>query len=205
MSKLKEVTKKDVAHAALIAQLIAGAYLADAYLCCIEIPPRKLHDCPECKHVEHGEYCDHYEDWDCVASAIGATINAVHLWLSFSNAISTTTEDRDGELRKEGTKRELLEHARLYAWVDSIREGGIHHDEWHLNNLEVAALLREGHLPPGWRLVARRRKLAKAPSLTPNRHEDVRVGNGKLPMVQVRMTASGPVAEAGTTARMTLP
>ena len=203
MSKLKEVTKKDVADAAMIAQLIGNADLADvadADRRCIEIPMRKLHDCPDCKHCERGEYCDHYEDWDCVASAIGATANAVHLWLSFSNAISATAKDRAADLRylkEKGSKRSLLEHTQLYAWVDSIREGGIYHDKYAFDELEVAALLREGYLPPGWKLVAKRRKSTRAPASTQNRHQN----KLPLPTVQVRMTPSGPVDGAVATAR----
>lgn len=205
MSRLEEVTKKDIEDASMLAQLIGGAEVAGAYgmyLCCLEIPSRKLHDCPDCKHIEHGTYCDHHEEWDCVASAIGASANAVHLWMSFSNAIGTTVDDRGGELRylqEKGTERERKEHKRLYAWVDSIQQGGIDHDEPGLNDLEVAVLLREGHLPPGWKVVAKHRRLKTVPASKSEsgrrRNLDV-VDTGGLPMVRVRMTASGPVAEA---------
>jgi hypothetical protein len=196
--RLQDVTKKDIEDAALIADIIGGAYRinAQASLFCIEVPSRKLHDCPNCEHIEHGEYCDHHEDWDCVASAIGAAYNAIHLWLAFSNALSTTRKDRDGELqylKREGTTRERKEHVKLYAWVDSMRAGGFRrrHGE-DLVDLEVATLLREGYLPPGWRLVARHRKI----TTVPKSKRGSCVNTGELPTVLVRMTTSGPVAEA---------
>lgn len=198
MSKLTEVTKKDIADAALIAQLIGVADYTGQSLHCDEIPSRKLHDCPNCEHIEEGQYCNHHEDWDCVASMIGATIYAVHLWLAFSNAVQTTREDRACDLRylkKKGTKRELKEHTGLYAWVDSIREGGIHRRASGLNDLEVAALLSEGHLPPEWKLVARHR-----PTRALRKPKDIDL---KLPMVLVRMGSWGPIAEAPPTKKET--
>lgn len=41
--KTREVTKKDVADAALIAQLLGGAGVAGADFTCVEREPRRLH------------------------------------------------------------------------------------------------------------------------------------------------------------------
>ena len=179
-TKARKVTKKDVMDAALIAQLIGGADIARAEFACVEHPPRKLHDCPDCEHVEYGAECEHGEEWECVAGAIGATLQALDLWMEISNAFFTTVKDRAAELRylrTDGTMRELRGRAQLYDWVDSICKGGINHGSLGLNELEVAALLRDGHLPPGWRVVTRSRR----PTLDPPGTRRIRdVGNRRV-------------------------
>ena len=197
--KMREVTKKDVADAAMIAQLIGGADIAGAGFTCVEQERRKLHDCPDCDHFEHVAQCDHANEWDCVPAAIGASSRAADLWMEVSNAFVTTAKDRQGELddcRRDGAAQELREREQLYAWVDSIRPGGIAHGDLGLNGLEVAAVLRDGHLPPGWKVVAkttRRPRQRKAPnkSVTPVVKTGV-VKTGGLPMVRVFMTGNRP-------------
>jgi len=161
-------TKQDVADAATIAELIGGADLANAGFTCIEAqPPRKLHDCPDCDHFEYAAQCEHATgEWECVVAAIGASRQAHDLWMETSNAFFATMGDREGDLRylqTDGTTSELQEHVRLYAWVDSIQRGGINNRPLGYGELEVALLLREGHLPPGWKLVAKRASRTRAP------------------------------------------
>ena len=195
MTKTREVTKKDVSDAAMIAQLIGGADVAGAGFTCIERERRRLHDCPDCDHYERVDECTHANEWDCVPAAIGASPEAVDLWMKTSNALFTTAKDRKGELdylRREGTKQEIQEHEQLYAWVDSIREGGVDHGDIGLNELEVASLLREGHLPPGWKLVAKKRP--KPQPITKKRRENDVAAARKPPLIQINMTTYGPQA-----------
>lgn len=204
--KTREVTKKDVADAAMIAQLIGGADVTDAGFTCVEQEPRKLHDCPDCEHYEHVDECEHQHEWECIPAAIGASPEALDLWMDVSNAFFTTAEDREAELhyfRTEERKRELRAREQLYAWVDSIREGGIDHGDIGLNELEVAELLRDGHLPPGWKIVAKTRKLQPVPKKRLGRRESAPRGRllrqveiSGLPMVRINMTALGPQVES---------
>ena len=201
MRKTREVMKKDVADAAMIAQLIGGADITDVCFTCVESPePRRLHDCPDCKHFEHVDECDHGWEWECVADAIGASSQALDLWMDTCNAFFATAGDRARELnylQREGTIQELQTRAQLYAWVDSIRKGGIDHGDLGLNELEVAVLLREGHLPPGWKLVAKKHQ--KPPLVAKKRRTHKKDAARRLPMVVVNMTANGPQVQGMST------
>lgn len=220
--KLRRVAKKDVEDAAMIAELMGGADLAGTSFCCVDNVPRKRHDCPDCDHFERVAECEHQGgEWECVASAIGASSRALDLWMTFSNACFTTRRDRENERHYlesdthrhfvQSDKRcrdvqgkiatELRDHDRLYAWVDTIRQGGIQHGRRGLgyNELEVAYLLREGYLPPGWEVVAKHKASAgHVTSRRRSRRSDSKrnsVMTGRLPVVRIVMTASGPKAE----------
>lgn len=195
--KMREVTKKDVADAAMIALLIGGADMAGVPFCCIDLPRPKLHNCPDCDHHETVAKCEHRGgEWECVPPALGASSRAFDLWMKASNALTATTEDRKGDLdyhRRAGTKQELKECEQLYAWVDSIREGGINHGSLGLNGLEVAAVLRDGHLPPGWKVATKLTKKRRKVPREDNAPVDKQV-LGELPMIRIVMTPRGPWA-----------
>lgn len=132
--KVREVLHKDVRNAALIGQIIAEADLAEAGVICI---------------VDDDDCCGHILAEHCIAAAVGASEAAVWLWLETSNAIATPIHERAEEIAAAGarTKRRRIE--RLYAWVDSV-SGEV--AEFGTAELHAATLLREGVLPPGWRV-----------------------------------------------------
>lgn len=198
MKKTREITKKDIADAALIAQLIGGADIAGAPFTCVEQERRRLHSCPDCDHFVRVAKCDHRGgEWECIASAIGASPQALELWMAISNAFFTSAKDRQDELHYFRTEepKELQEREQLYAWVDSIRKGGINHGRGKLglSELEIAEVLRDGHLPPGWRVVTKHRK----PQIDADQNKPSAILAAKgLPMVRVNMTAGGPQVQS---------
>ena len=131
--KSRKVTRKDVRDAALIGQIIAGAELADAGTICI---------------TDDDDCCGHDLEEDCVAEAIGASDQAVWLWLSASNAIATPLHERAEEIADAETQADKRRIERLYAWVDAMTGSIV---DLGVAELHAAALLREGKLPPGWR------------------------------------------------------
>lgn len=197
-----QVTARDVEHAATIAQIIGEHDQLDVGLpSCLPVDGlQKKHDCPSCTHFRTIE-CDHRNEWDCIASAIGASQAAVDLWMKFSNILHTTQEDRDLEVKDAIEHDEPARRDRYYieyAWAGTLFEGCSRslnelvadHDE-----LEIAALLRDGHLPPGWELVKRRTRPYQRP-------EDLRDQPTQMPapgpctpkpLVVVNMSNKGPV------------
>jgi hypothetical protein len=134
--KVREVTRRDVRDAALIGQIIGEADLADASVICL---------------VDDDDCCGHMLAEHCIAAAVGASEAAIWLWLEASNAIATPLHERAEEIAvaKTRTRRRRIE--RLYAWVDSV--GGEIADLGEAE-LHAAVLLREGVLPPGWRVMS---------------------------------------------------
>lgn len=141
--KIRCVTRKDIEEAALLAQILGEAEMTGADFSCFT----RLHDCPDCRH--HSPECGHCYEWDCVADAIGASDTAIALWVHMSNVFATSKKEREEELADARTPAEKRRLLRRYAWVDSLFEGGALCDE-----LEMAALLREGQLPPGWKMIS---------------------------------------------------
>jgi hypothetical protein len=141
--KIRRVTRRDIEEAALLAQILGEVNMTGAEFCCLI----RLHDCPDCRHSI--EPCGHGYEWDCIADAIGASDTAIALWLSISNAFGTSKKEREEEMEDAQTPAQKRTVVRLYAWVDSFFNGGDIRDE-----LEMAALLREGELPPRWKVKA---------------------------------------------------
>jgi hypothetical protein len=134
--KVREVMRKDVRDAALIGQIIAEADLADAGVICV---------------VDDDDCCGHMLAEHCIAAAVGASEAAVWLWLEASNAIASPLHERAEEIAAAETRTKRRRTERLYAWVDAV-VGEI--AELGVAELHAAALLREGVLPPGWRVTA---------------------------------------------------
>jgi hypothetical protein len=145
--KIRRVTRKDIEEAALLAQILGEAEMTGADFSCLT----RLHDCPDCPHST--ESCGHRYEWDCIADAIGASDMAIALWLSISNAFGTYKVEREEEIEDAQTPAQKRDVERYYAWVDSF--GG---DDGLDDELEMAALLREGELPPGWKRVRARKE-----------------------------------------------
>jgi hypothetical protein len=101
--------------------------------------------------VDDDDCCGHMLAEHCIAAAVGASEAAIWLWLETSNAIATPLHERAEEIAaaKTQTKRRRIE--RLYVWVDSV-VGEI--AELGVAELHAAVLLREGVLPPGWRVMS---------------------------------------------------
>lgn len=133
--KPRTVTVKDVRDAALIGQIIGAAALANAPTFCV------------CADDDH---CGHALEEDCVAAAIGAAESAIWLWLAASNAIATPHSERAAEIAAAKWPSQKKQLSLLYAWVDDV-SGAV--AENAVAELTAAALLREGVLPPGWRVV----------------------------------------------------
>lgn len=154
-----KVTRKDVEDAILIGEILGGYDEAfpdgDPYhdLCClVNFVQLAAEHCPtcSCKSDDYTE-CDHQEGiWECIATAVGASHEAEMLWMHVSNIVSDLLPDT-----REIDKYEEPIKSWLAALVDKSRRC----DRRELNNdLEAAALLRDGLLPPDAILVERKRK-----------------------------------------------
>ncbi len=131
----QKATHKDIRNAALIGQIVAEAELSDVGTICI---------------VDEDDCCGHFLKEHCIAEAIGASEAAVWLWLNASNAIATPLDERAAEIADAKEQRNKRRIERLYAWVDAVC--GVIADLGEAE-LHAAALLREGNVPPGWRIV----------------------------------------------------
>lgn len=136
------VTRDDVEKAALLAEIIGGydswnrdengsirvMATASGLRCSAS------HHCPTCTCRNE---CEHDDVWGCVAAAIGASDRAVGLWMSVGLALGEAPDDR-------------CEDASFVErqWVEENFGDVEINDE-----LEVAALLRDGWMPPTYRLV----------------------------------------------------
>lgn len=90
------------------------------------------------------EPCDfHEEPWDCVAAAVGADETSVKLYMQASCHVS--------ELSSGDVSDETLVRTEAFGRPEATELDEI--------DLETAALLREGWLPPGWIHVSGQRPL----------------------------------------------
>jgi hypothetical protein len=155
-----EVTRRDVKAAILIAEIV-GSYdqvFPDDHnhegLYCLNGSSH----CPTCKCDP--EQCDCYDFWDCVARAIGASENAAALYLRVSNALDDLRPEVPDNARGDSESRK---------WAASFIDETSHLDRESFSpDLEAAALLQEGFLPPGFvlardRLNMPRRRQRHAP------------------------------------------
>jgi len=133
--KTRKVTRRDVRDAALAGQIIAEADLIRSNVACI---------------VDDDDCCGHMLEEHCVAEALGVSGMAVCLWVATSNAIATPLHERAEEIAAAKTPAERQRIERLYAWVDAV-SGQI--SRLGIAELHAAALLRDGVLPPDWKVV----------------------------------------------------
>lgn len=149
--KVRLVTRKEVLDAALLGELFGVADLTGANPSCLSVPSKvREHGCSNCQHFIPAS-CGHFNEWDCIASAIGASGNAVDLWLTFSNALHEDENSFQKELayvEQNRPRREAIRMREVHAWAVSIRGTKPLNS---IGDLESAVLLREGHLPPGWK------------------------------------------------------
>jgi hypothetical protein len=133
-------SQRTIQDAATIALIIGGcdelpyghpSYREDGFVC--------LKHCRTCACD-----CKHKSEWECVAAAIGASPMAVRLFVSMGNALAF-----DAEAECDTPPDEW---GRYIAWLAEIGHpagcGGL--DRWEPSSpdLEVAALLLDGVLPP---------------------------------------------------------
>lgn len=151
-SDLLKVTRKDVEDAILLGDIIGGYDETfpngDSWqdLCCLPVTVKHKH-CPSCT-CESNEYewCDHQHDIQrCVMAAIGASPEAEMLWLTTSLTI------RD---LHPGTRDVDKSEPVFQRWLAPLVRPGRRDHEGLNEDLEAAALLREGLLPPGVIVVA---------------------------------------------------
>jgi len=150
------VTRRDVADAAIIAQILGEYHAAfpcsdeDVDLCCkdgstfMHIPEGHCESCT-CVRYDYGD-CGHREGvWQCIATAIGASSAAVALWMRLSNIIS----DLDPGAREINKNKD----PDVVRWL-AEQAGDARGRKRICEDLETAALLREGTLPPGVEVVS---------------------------------------------------
>ena len=133
--RVRRVTHQDVEDAALVGQIIAEAALAEINVACI---------------VDDDDCCGHMLEEHCVAEAIGASKMAVWLWLAASNAINKPLRKRAEDIAAAETPTERQHFEQLYAWVDAVSG---HIAKLGMAELHAAALLRDGVLPPHWKII----------------------------------------------------
>ena len=180
-----KVTRKDIEDAILIGEILGGydeAFpngVADHDLCClVNFVQLDAEHCPtcSCKSKDH-DSCDHRDGiWECIADSIGASPEAAILWMHVSNIIS--------DLHPDTREIDKFDETSIKNWLSSLVDKSRRGDRRKLNNdLEAAALLREGLLPPDAIVVSRKkkRKMRKPKGNTTG------PGFVRLPMVQVRM------------------
>jgi hypothetical protein len=138
--KTRAVTAKTVREAARIGELVGAAAMADRSVIC---------------RVADDDCCGHVLEDYCVAAAIGASDAAVCLWLRASNAVATPRRERAAEIADAATPADKQRITDLYAWVDGMC-GSI--PDLAVAELTTAALLREGNVPPGWKIRRPRRR-----------------------------------------------
>lgn len=143
-SEPRLVTARDVDDAATIANIIGGMdecheldsdLFGEVGLLCITTVHAHI-----CGHCAHREPCSHIDFWECVADAIGASPEALALYMRITCILDAS--QRASELT-ELDKDEV-------AWLSEL--GAFEGDEFFHSELEAAALLDEGELPPGWEL-----------------------------------------------------
>lgn len=138
--KTRTVTAKTVRDAARLGEIIGAAEMADQPVIC---------------RVDGYDCCGHLLEEYCVAAAIGVSEAAIWLWLRASNAVATPRRERAAEIadatRTPADKQRLVD---LYAWVDAAC-GAI--PDLAEAELTTASLLREGNVPPGWKIRRARR------------------------------------------------
>lgn len=152
-----KVTARDVENAALIAEII-GAYEeafskdadgAETTLSCLDSNGH----CPTCRC--DFDQCGHWHVCACIGEALGASKNAERLYLCTSNTIDDLRSDLP-----EGVK---ITDAAGKEWIDALVDGTSRFDRELLNStLEAAAVLREGLLPPGFVLTAKRSQRSRS-------------------------------------------
>jgi hypothetical protein len=158
-----KVTRKDIEDAIVIGEILGGFDEAfpdgvpDRDLCClVNFVQLDAEHCPtcSCKSDDHDE-CDHRDGiWECIAASIGASPEAELLWMHVSNIVSDLHPDAR-EIDKYGEP--------IKSWLASLVDESSRCDRYELNsNLETAALLHEGLLPPDVVVVSRKQKKRSA-------------------------------------------
>lgn len=149
-----KVTRQDIKDAILVADILGGYAEAfpdgDAYydLCCLV----NSEHCPTC--TCKSEECRHSYIWECLGEALEASLKVDALYVRISNAIDDLFPHRARE--RETSDPETR------AWIASLVDETSRFDRGLLRpDLETAALLRDGLLPPGVILVKPRRTTRK--------------------------------------------
>lgn len=137
--KTRSVTAKTVRDAARLGEIIGAAEMADQPVIC---------------RVADDDCCGHILEEYCVAAAIGVSETAICLWLRASNAVATPRRERAAEIADAATPANKQRIADLYAWVDAAC-GAI--PDLAVAELTTAAILRDGDVPPGWKIHQPRR------------------------------------------------
>lgn len=154
------VTRHDIENAILLGEIIGGYKEAfpegEAELdlrCPRRVFQRNVEHCPtcSCKSEDYDE-CEHRDGfWECVATAVGASPEAEMLWMHVSNIVSDLHPDT-----REGDK---YDEEPIKSWLASLVDAFRRCDRRELNkDLEAAALLRDGLLPPDVVVVSENQK-----------------------------------------------
>ena len=153
--KVTKVTSRDVEHAILIGEILGGYAEAfpdvnvhvDDDLCCrLDEAP-----CSTCRCVDAP--CEHQYIWECVGVSLNTSQAAENLWLQTSNAILDLHPDTPDDHKGSPVIRRWI--ATLVDSTSCFGDGALQPD------LEAAALLRDGILPPGFVLTTSRRPRRK--------------------------------------------
>lgn len=152
-----KATRKDIADAILIGEILGGHDEAfpdgEHDLRCLKnVFQLNAGHCATCSCTSEAyDECAHIDGvWECVAAAVGASPQAETLWMHVSNIVSDLHPDtREGDKFKEPLK----------SWLTSLVDASRRCDRRELNkDLEAAALLRDGLLPPDVVRVFRKQK-----------------------------------------------
>ena len=148
MSETLRITKQDVENAILIAEIIGGYHVAfpkgdeDVDLCClVNFVPRDARHCGTCTcKSDKYNHCEHRNgSYECVVDALGASPEAQELYLLTYVAIID---------RADGISYDDPEQDAGTLWVASLLDDTALDRETLQPDLEAAALLRDGLLPP---------------------------------------------------------
>lgn len=143
-----KVTRLDVEHAILIAEILGGYHEAfpqgddNVDLCClVNFVPRDAHHCATCTcKSDKCAQCEHRNgSYECVVGALGASSEAQELYLLTYVAIVDLAD---------GISYDDPEEDAGTLWVASLLNGTALDRETLQPDLEAAALLRDGLLPP---------------------------------------------------------
>ena len=145
-----KVTRQDIKDAILVADILGGYAEAfpdgdaDHDLCCLV----NFEHCPTCTCESE---CHCMGAWECVSAALGASAEAEALYLRVTNEIDDLFPP----------ERETS-YPETRAWIASLVDETSRFDRGLLRpDLETAALLRDGLLPPGVVLVKPRKTARK--------------------------------------------
>lgn len=145
-----KATRQDIKDAILIADILGGYAEAfpdgdaDHDLCCLV----NFEHCPTC--TCESEECPCMGAWQCVSDALGASAEAEALYLRVTNEIDDLFPDR--------APQHEASYPETRAWIASLVDETSRFDRGLLRpDLETAALLRDGLLPPGVILVKPRK------------------------------------------------